>query len=315
MISQFVAKNVIIGCFKNPRLFVYILLIKLSNYFHNDEAYLRILFYFKMGYRLNLANPKTFCEKLQWLKLYNRVPEYTTMVDKVEVKKWVTNKIGSKYVIPTLGVYKNVDEVDFTQLPNQFVLKCNHNSRVGMCICKDKTQLDIYKVRKELKKGLKENHFMKTREWPYKNVKRKILAEKYMEEDGCTSLHDYKVMCFNGKARLIELHRGRFTDCHTQEFYDCNWNKTNISQSGSGSISNEIIPPPTFLKELLELSEKLAKGIPHVRVDWYYVNNQLYFGEMTFFDGAGFDPMDKKEDELMIGSWIDITYCNNNLKM
>lgn len=304
--------NVLIDCLKNPRLFIYILLIKMCNLFHDDEAYLRKLFYFKMGYNLNLANPRTFCEKLQWLKLHNRIPVYTMMVDKVEVKKWVANKIGSEYVIPTIGVYENVDDVDFDQLPNQFVLKCNHNSRVGMCICKDKTQLNINKVKKELEKGLKENHYMKTREWPYKNVRRKILVEKYMEEEGCPSLHDYKVMCFNGKAKLIELHRGRFTDYHIQEFYDCNWNKTNISQSGSGCISNEVIPPPSFLKELLELSEILAEGIPHVRVDWYYVKKQLYFGEMTFFDGAGFDPMDKKEDELMLGSWINIACCKHS---
>lgn len=287
--------------------FIWVLLIKSSKFFKNDRKYLEALFFFKMGYKLNLENPQKFCEKLQWLKLYNRKPEYTKMVDKVLVKQWVSEKIGSQYVIRNLGVYEKVEDIDFNKLPSRFVLKCNHNSRVGLCICKDKTRLNIKKVKRELQNGLNENHYLKTREWPYKNVQRRIIAEEYMEEEGLSSLNDYKVMCFGGKAKLIELHRGRYTSSHTQEFYDCDWNKTDISQSGSGSISNDVIPRPSFLEEMIELSECLSNGIPHVRVDWYYVNGHLFFGEMTFFDGAGFDPMDKEQDELLLGSWIDLT--------
>lgn len=273
-----------------------------------DEKYLKHKFKLALGYELNLDNPQTFCEKLQWLKLYDRNPLYTTMVDKYKVKKYVAEIIGSEYIIPTLGVWEDPDEIDFDKLPNQFVLKCNHNSGRGMCICKDKTKLDIKKVKKELSKGLKQDYYLTGREWPYKNVPRKIIAEKYLQDETCGDLKDYKVMCFAGEPKLIELHRYRFTDSHIQEFYDTTWKKTSISQTGTAKfkVSNTVCPRPSSLDIILELSKKLANGLKHIRVDWYCVNGKVYFGELTFFDGSGLVPFDNFQDDLYLGSLIRI---------
>ena len=271
-----------------------------------DKLYLELMFKTRLGYKLDLKNPKTFNEKLQWLKLHDRKPIYTTMVDKYEAKKYVADKIGEQYIIPTFGVWDNPDDIDFDALPDQFVLKCNHNSGLGMCICKDKSKLDIEAVRRELWKGYRQDYYKTSREWPYKNVRRKILAEKYLSDDTENSLIDYKVLCFNGSPKLIELHRGRFTDHQTQDFYDSDWNLTTISQTGVAEFqsSNEPFPKPDKLDEMLELSRVLSKEFSHIRVDWYLVNNKLFWGELTFFDGSGLEPFDNISDDKMMGEWI-----------
>lgn len=257
-----------------------------------------------MGKKLNLDNPQTFNEKLQWLKLNNRNPQYTKMVDKYEVRKYIEEKIGEEYLIPLLGVWDSPDDIDFDSLPNQFVLKCNHNSGLGMCICRDKSSLDIKKVKKELKKGLKQNYFITSREWPYKNVKPRIIAEKYMVDESGIELKDYKFLCFGAVAKFIELHRGRYSDGHTQDIYDREWKKTDISQGGI--MSDITVNKPAKLEELIKLSELLAKDIPHVRVDWYLINDRIYFGEITFFDGSGFEAFDDYSHDSFLGSLIKI---------
>lgn len=274
-------------------------------FINNDKTYLKWKYRFTMGYFFDIEKPKSFYEKLQWLKLYNHQPEYTTMVDKYAVKKYVADKIGERYIIPTLAVYDSSDEIDFDKLPNQFVLKCTHDSG-GIVICKDKSKLNIKEAVDKLRKGLKKNFYWQTREWPYKNVKPRIIAEKYMEEDERPSLNDYKVLTFDGKVKLIEVHIGRYTKHHTQDFYDREWNKTSISQGSFGKVSDVIIERPALLDEMVRLSEILAENIPHVRIDWYIVENQLYFGEITFFDGSGFDSWDRYEDDLLMGSWITL---------
>ena len=216
--------------------------------------------------------------------------------------------IGEEYLVPLIGAWNTPDEIDFSTLPDQFVLKCNHNSGTGMCICKDKASINIEEVKDNLWKGLKEDYFYLGREWPYKNVKRKILCEKYLVDESGTELKDYKVMCFNGEPKLIELHSGRFTDHQAQDFYDLDWNKTDITQGvisvfGASSVT---IPKPNTLEKMLDFSRILSRGIPHVRIDWYSINENLYFGEMTFFDGSGFDPYDRFEDDLLLGSWIKL---------
>ena len=291
--------------FKEPR-YIGISLLKKFYYFFSDKTYLRVMFYLEMKKHLNLRNPQTFNEKLQWLKLYNRNPLYTKMVDKYLVKDYVSNLIGDKYIIPNLGVWEDAKDIDFNSLPNEFVLKATHlGGSTGVIICRDKFKLDILDVQVKLNKALKRNNYLKTREWPYKNVVPKILAETFLN-DGNAVLNDFKVMCFNGVAKLIELHQNRFSANHTQDFYDRDWNKTNITQ-GSYSLNNdEVFPKPICLSEMLELSEKISKGIPHCRVDWYVVEDRLYFGEITFFDGSGFTPFDNYEDDYLLGSWIDL---------
>lgn len=273
-----------------------------------DKSYLKILYKASFGQKLDIDKPKSYNEKLQWIKLFDRKPEYSVMVDKVAVRDYISNTIGEKYLIPSLGIWDSPNDINFDLLPNQFVIKCNHNSGKGMCICKDKSKLDIELTRKELKKGLKEKYYYIGREWPYKNVKPKILAEKYMTDESGSELKDYKVMCFEGEPRLIEVHMGRFTDHQTQDIYDTDWNKTTITQGNDKSYgeSDFTLPKPRCFDEMITLSRKLSQGLHHLRVDWYSINGKLYFGELTFFDGSGFVAYDDPQNDLMLGSWINL---------
>lgn len=273
-----------------------------------DKRYISLIYSFYFEKKPNLKNPKTFNEKLQWLKLYDRKPEYTIMVDKYKVREYIANKIGKEYLIPLLGVWKNAEEIDFEKLPNQFVLKCNHNSGTGMCICRNKDELDIDQVRRDLNKGLNENYYYLGREWPYKNVQRRIIAEKYMVDESGDDLKDYKVLCFNGKPKLIEVFQGRFKNCLTVDYYDLEWKKTTITQGNLENFSSSTIyvQKPICLQQMIEFSRLLSKNIPQVRIDWYCIDGKLYFGEITFFDGSGFDPYDNIDDDSMLGEWIKL---------
>lgn len=268
----------------------------------SDETYIRLVFKATFGYELDLNNPKTFSEKLQWLKLYNRRPEYTMMVDKYRVREYIREKIGDEYLIPLLNAWNSVEEIDFEALPNQFVLKCNHDQG-SVVICRDKSIFDVEAAKRKLARKLKRNHYWSIREWPYKNVKPCIICEQYMQDDGGKEeLSDYKVLCFNGEPKLIEVHRGRFGGGHTQDFYDTDWKKTVYNQPDV-PMSDEVMDKPVFADEMLELSRRLSAGIPHVRVDWYYTNGHLYFSELTFYDASGFDPFADNQD-AEIGSWL-----------
>lgn len=268
-----------------------------------DELYLKILFYAFMGEKLDLKNPRTFNQKLQWLKLYDRRVEYVQMVDKYAVKEYIADKIGEKYLIPTLGVWDSYEQIDFNELPKQFVLKCTHDSG-GLVICKDKSKFDYEYAKKKIKKSLRMNYYYAGREWPYRDVPPRIIAEEYMCDDCSTSdeLTDYKVLCFDGEPKLIEVHHGRFNGFHTQDIYNINWEKTNFEQPDD-PLSNEVMGKPAFSDDMLRLTRVLAEGIPHVRVDWYYTRGRLYFGEITFYDGSGFVPFIENQDEI-IGDWI-----------
>lgn len=252
----------------------------------------------------NLISPKSFNEKLQWLKLYNRQSEYTMMVDKYKVREYISEKIGNTYLVPLLGHWNNADEIQFEDLPAKFVLKCNHDQG-SVVICRNKAVLNINDVKKKMNTRLKRNVFWGLREWPYKNVKPCIIAEKYLSNNELDDeLSDYKVLCFNGEPKLVEVHKNRFGKKHTQDFYDINWNRTGIQQPDL-PMSEEIMSKPIFVDKMIELSKILATGIPHVRVDWYYSGGEIYFSELTFFDGSGLEPFFKGQDEL-IGSWLKL---------
>ena len=269
----------------------------------SDKEYLEKKFMTLMNRDLNLANPQTFNEKLQWLKLYDRKLEYTTMVDKYAVKKYVADIIGEEYIIPTIGVWNHFDEIDFDKLPKQFVLKCTHDSG-GVVICQDKNKLDLKSAKKKIEKCLKRNYYWSSREWPYKDEKPRIIAEKFLSEEGKEDLADYKVLCFHGEPKIIEVHMGRFNGNHTADNYDTFWNKTDIEQLDLPK-TNELIPKPVFLDEMLRLSRLLAKNLIHIRVDWYFSNNRLYFGELTFYDGSGYNQFCGNADEFL-GSLIKL---------
>lgn len=269
-----------------------------------DEQYLKLKYKSIFGKELNLDNPQTFNEKLQWLKLYNRKPEYTVMVDKYKVREYIAQMIGEEYLIPLLGVWDDPDEIDFDALPDQFVLKCNHNSGLGMCICKDKSELDISRVKAELRKGLKEDYYLKFREWPYKDVPRKIIAEKYME-DASGELRDYKFYCFNGVMKFVMINSDRNTDKPTRaDYFDCDFNWLDFTWGYSHA---EVHPQkPEQFEKMVAIAERLSKGLPHIRVDLYDCNGKIYFGELTFFDGSGFDKIEPLEWDYKIGEMLKL---------
>lgn len=267
----------------------------------DDEKYLKKLYMSNFGKELDLENPKTFNEKLQWLKLYDRKPEYTMMVDKYRVREYISEKLGEEYLIPLLGVWDDPEEIDFDKLPNQFVLKCNHNSGLGMCICKDKSKLDIKKVKAELKKGLKENFYLRGREWPYKDVPRKIICEKYMVDESGYELKDYKIFCFNGEPKALFVATDRMTDTKF-DFFDVEFNHLPFT-NGHPNAEKEIAKPQN-LDEMLKAASILSKGIPQVRIDLYNVNGKILFGEMTFSHWSGMVPFEPNKWDERFGEWI-----------
>lgn len=292
-------------CDKDYRFIV----LSSRRYYNNieDKIYLEKLFKATMGYPLDLENPKTFNEKLQWLKLYNRKPEYTILVDKYKVREYIANKIGEEYLIPLLGVWDDPDDIDFDTLPNQFVLKCNHNSGLGMCICKDKDSLDISKVRSDLRKGLKQDYYLTGREWPYKNVPRKIIAEKYMIDSSDTNeFTDYKFFCFDGYVDCVMVCLDRSSGNTKFYFFDEEWNLKRHNKRGQEAPENFTIPKPFCMDDMFEIASQLSKGIPFVRVDLYQSNNQIYFGEMTFYPDSGFDNNITREADLYFSSLIKL---------
>lgn len=270
----------------------------------DDERYLRIAYKIKMGKPLNLDNPQTYNEKLQWLKLYNRNPLYTKMVDKYEAKKIVANIIGEQYIIPTLGVWDHFDEIDFDKLPEKFVLKCTHDSG-GLVICKDKSKLDKAAAKKKLENCLKHNFYWGQREWPYKNVKPRIIAETYMEDSATHELRDYKFFTFDGVAKALFIARDRGSSNETKfDFFDADFKHLPFT-NGHPNADDLPAKPETF-EEMKQLAAKLSEGIPQVRVDFYEVNGKAYFGEMTFSHWSGLMPFKPDEWDKKFGEWIQL---------
>jgi hypothetical protein len=274
----------------------------------SDIFFLKCLYRLKFGRSLNLDAPKSFNEKLQWLKLYDRRPEYSMMVDKAEVKKYVAGIIGEEHIIPTLAVYNRVEEIDFDALPNQFVLKCTHDSG-GIVICKDKETLDKKAAIKKLKKGLKTNYFYQNREWVYKNVKPRIIAEQYMTNDSNSAvdeLSDYKWFCFDGEPKAMFIATDRFAKGEETkfDFYDMDFHHLPFT-NGHPNASKPISKPKSF-EAMKELARKLSKGLPHVRVDFYDVNGHVYFGELTFFHWSGTMPFEPEEWDYKFGEWLKL---------
>ncbi len=287
---------------QNPYKVLFILdRLKISK-FIPDRPYLKLKFRANMGKKLDLNSPKTFSEKLQWLKLYNRKPEYTDMVDKYEAKNYVAKILGDEYIIPTLGVWDNVKDIDFDALPEQFVLKCTHDSG-GLVICKDKSKLDIEKTREIMRAALKKDFYFLGREWPYKNVKKRIIAEQYMEDTGTGELRDYKFFCFDGVVKALFIATDRPHDTRFN-FYDADFNFLPFTQ-GYPNADKEIVKPANFEK-MKELATRLSQGFPHVRIDFYEVNGHIYFGEITFFHHNGLCPFDPGEWDYKFGEWLTL---------
>lgn len=253
---------------------------------------------------LNLKKPMTYNEKLQWIKLYDRKDIYTTMVDKYEAKKYVEEQIGSEYIIPTYGIWDNPNEIDFDKLPDNFVLKCTHDSG-SIIICKDKKKLSYENVLEKLNKSLGKCAFTDGREWPYKNVKRRIIAEKYMIDNKDKELRDYKFFTFNGEPKVLYIAQGRERGEETvADFFDMDFNHLDLRIDHE--MGKKLPHSPENFELMKDLARKLSKGTPELRVDFYEVNGRVYFGEMTFFHCSGFMPFRPEKWDYIFGKWIDL---------
>lgn len=291
---------------RNDKLGFFTALLENFNFLFPDKLYLQMLFRCKMGYKLNLKNPKSYSEKLQWLKLYNRNPLYSTLVDKYAVKKWVADKIGKEYVIPTIAVWNKAYEIDFSKLPNQFVLKTTHGSGGSdVVICKDMSNFDKDEAIAHLTKSMKKNVYKTFREYPYNNVPPRIVVEKYMEDES-GELRDYKFFCFDGlvKALFIASDRLKKNEKVKFDFFDRNFIHLPFT---NGHPQAKICPQkPQMFEEMIAVAEKLSEGFPHVRVDLYVIGKQIYFGEMTFFHNSGLCPISPREWDYKFGEWLQL---------
>lgn len=272
----------------------------------SDELYLKTMYRLSTGQKLNLDHPVTFGEKLQWMKLNNRKPEYTLYADKYEVRKYITDKIGEEYLVPLLGVWDNPEEIDFSILPDKFVLKCNHNSGTGMCICTDKSKIDTKTVVKGLKKGLNENYYFKGREWPYKNITRRIIAEKYLA-DNSGGLVDYKFYCFNGNVDSVLVCVDRHINDTKFYFFDKDWNLKRMNSRGNAAPAGFTLEKPENLDKMFEIAKTLSNDLPFIRVDLYESEGKIYFGELTFFPTSGFALNFNSDADVEYGSLIDLS--------
>lgn len=284
------------------------IIILLDNFifkFLNDEHYLKVKYKIEMGQKLELKNPQTFNEKLQWLKLNDRKEIYTTMVDKYEAKKYVSNLIGEEYLIPTLGIYNNFDEINFEKLPEKFVIKCTHDSG-GLIICKDKDKFNKKNAKNKINKYMKKNFYNNFREWPYKNVKPRIIIEKFIGEN----LIDYRIYCFNGKAKYVYMYINNSQNSNEKpepeycNIYDMDWKIQEFHQKSLPT--KEKYDKPEQLENMKEIAEKLSKDTKFLRVDFYLQNGQILFGEMTFFPGAGFSKFYPEKYDKKLGEELKI---------
>ena len=275
-----------------------------------DKLYLTLLYRHRLGYWIDWNNPHTYNEKLQWMKLYYHKPLFTVMADKYVVKKYIADKLGSEYVIPLLGVWNRPEDIDFNELPNRFVLKCNHTSGVGLIICKDKNQLDITKTIKELNRGLKDNYFLKNREWPYKDIPKKIIAEEYKEDESGFELKDYKLYCFNGEPKYCQVDFGKEGEGKkrrhfTRNLYNMEWKFIDV-QYNHPNDPNKIIPKPSQFEKMKEFARILSKGEPFMRIDFYNIGDQILFSEITFYPIAGFGWFKPKDFDLKLGKLLHL---------
>ena len=288
----------------NPWLFI-IIIVKKINRIIPDKLYLSILYRAYIGRWMNWNKPEGINEKIQWLKIYDRNPRYTDWVDKYEAKKLASDLIGEEYVIPTIGIYNRFDEINFDSLPNQFVIKCTHDSG-GLVVCKNKLKLDLAYVRKKIEKSLNSNYYYSSREWPYKNVKPRIIIEKFMENNDQGELKDYKFFCYDGVPKVLFICTERDVPGEEMKlnFFDMDFKPLPITNVNP--MSNKVIEKPKGFEIMKTIAARLSKGIPHVRVDLYEINGKVYFGEMTFHSAGGFDIFKPDEWDLKLGSWIDL---------
>jgi len=290
--------------FKNPGN-ILCLLVERFGFILSDKNYVSALYYLKMGKKLNLKNPQTYNEKLQWLKLYDRNPMYTTMVDKYTVKQYVESIIGKEYLIPTIGLWDRPEDIDWSTLPDQFVLKTTHGGgNSGVVICKDKANFDKNAAIKKLRKSYKHDIYKSHREWQYKNVIKRVLAEQYMEDSRYKELRDYKFFAFDGVVKALFIATERGTGDVKFDFFDANFNHLDLVQQHP--MSGTVIQKPVCFDEMKRIASKLSQGLPAVRIDLYEVDGHVYFGEFTFTHHGGVVPFHPESWDYVFGKWIKL---------
>ncbi len=269
-----------------------------------EKKHLDIMFYKIFGRHIDWENPKSFNEKLQWLKINDRNPEHIKLVDKYAVREYIKEAIGEEYLIPLIGVWDKVDDIDFDSLPDSFVLKCTHGSGCNI-VCSDKSKLNIKEAKKKLKKWMKINYYYLSREWPYKAVKPRIICEKFMRDCSSDDLRDYKFFCFNGKMKCGFVASERQTDDVKFNFFDREWNE--LPFENYHLKLKEAIDKPINFSKMIELSEILSSDEIFLRVDFYEINDKIFFGELTFYHGAGFLPFNPEKYDYILGDWLKLT--------
>ena len=301
--------KIIRGMIKDPKVrFFY--LSKMGFYDRMpDVKYLAKKYKVYTGLTLDLEHPVRYNEKLQWLKLHYHKPVHSIMVDKYLVRQYIADTIGEQYLIPLLGVWDHFDDIDFDQLPDQFVLKCTHDSG-GIVICTDKSSLDRNKAKARIEQCLNRKYYLAGRERVYESVKPRIIAEKYMT-DGKTNdqkeeLSDYKIHCFSGEPKLVQIMTNRFSSTGIiNEHYTLDWERLNLVR-GDSKLGDVLVPRPAKLDELLELAKILSKDEPYIRTDFYIVEDHVYFGELTFYPSSGFKPFHPDDWDFVLGDWIKL---------
>lgn len=268
-----------------------------------DKMFINLRYRAIFHKRIDWKNPKTFNEKLQWIKLYDRNPEYIKMVDKYLVRDYIAEKIGEEHLIPLLGVYDSPEDIDYDSLPEQFVLKCNHDSG-SVIICRDKSTFDRADANKKLSYHLGRNLYYWGREWPYKFVKPRIVVEKFLSELS-GDVYDYKFFCFNGEVKCFKVDFDRFTD-HRANYFDLDGNLLDCGEVVCPPKFEHKVEIPKEINEMIALAEKLSKGIPFLRVDFYNVSGKIYFGELTFFPATGFGRFTDDKWDLKLGEWLEL---------
>ncbi|MDR1584299.1 MAG: glycosyl transferase [Prevotellaceae bacterium] len=289
---------------RNPYwLFYYFIRVTGIGRIMPDKHYLKLQYKCFFNKSLDLKNSKTFNEKLQWLKLYNRITSHVKMVDKAAVKDYIASIIGKEYIIATLGVWNKFDDIRFDLLPNQFVLKCTHDSG-SVIICKDKSNFDFKLAKEKINKSLSRNFYYPGREWIYKNIKPRIIAEKYMVDESNVELKDYKIFCFNGSPKIIQVDFNRFS-AHRRNLYSIKWELI-PAELCYPNDSKTIIEQPKSLELMLDIARKLSSQIAFLRVDLYSIKETIYFGELTFYPGSGYEKFIPDEWDDIMGSWLKL---------
>lgn len=267
-----------------------------------DSIYLKLLYRYKLGKKLDLKRPQTYNEKIQWMKVHYRNPLYTQLADKYGVREYISKRIGEEYLIPLIGVYDKFDDIDFDTLPEQFVIKCTHDSG-GLVICRNKEQLDIKKAKAKIERCLKRNYFLNSREWVYNDIKPRIVIEKYMVDESGYELKDYKFFCFDGSAKVMFMATDRSGEEETKfDFFDMDFNHLDLRNGHPNSVKK--LEKPERFEEMAALAEKISEGLPHARVDLYNINGKLYFGEVTFFHWSGLKPFEPEKWDKIFGDWF-----------